>query len=142
MLYRFIGVSLCIVGVIFNEWVIRFISSGEIIFDSIIKSLVVIAVQLFFILLGAYIFRAGKNALQNISLSAASILIIIILMELILNIPALQSLDSSTPLWIPWKYKIISREINRSHEIVSRKNTYGFNDQNHNFKKSDSTIKG
>lgn len=134
-IYKIIGIIFIVAGVFFNEWIFNQLLNYETNLFSSIKSLIIIAFQLIIILIGYSLYRNGKVALQNILLLCISFLIFVVLFEVTLSMPFAQDLESSTPIWIPKKYKDLTRQINKTHEETSSKNNYGFNDSNHDFKK-------
>ncbi len=132
-IYKVIGIIFIITGVFFNEWTFNQLLNYETNLFLSVKSLVVISVQLIIILMGYSLYRNGKVAFQNILLLCTSFLIFVVLLEVTLSMPFAQDLESSTPIWIPKKYKDLTRQINKQHEETSAKNKFGFNDSNHNF---------
>lgn len=114
-IYKIIGIIFIVAGVFFNEWIFNQLLNYETNLFSSIKSLIIIAFQLIIILLGYSLYRNGKVALQNILLLCISFLIFVVLFEVTLSMPFAQDLESSTPIWIPKKYKDLTRQINKTH---------------------------
>jgi len=133
------GISFIIIGVCLNEWTIKLISNYETKFDSIEKSVFLILIQILFISAGIYIIIKKKRAIQNIFILFLTLFILIVSFEIILSISYFQNLSSSAPIWIPQKYKNISIEINKRHQLKSLSNQYFFNDINRSYKKDTST---
>jgi len=137
--YKFAGMFFILSGILFNEWTFNYIASSEIQFDIIENIIIIIFFQLPAILVGIYLYLKQKKALQNIFLVFVTNLILIALLELMLSFEYFQCLSSSSPLWIPHKYKNISDNFYLQHLNEASKNKDFFNDINHSFKKKDST---
>jgi len=133
------GIILIVFGVCLNEWTIKLISNYETRFDSIEKSLCLILIQILFISVGIYIIIKKKKAIQNLFILLLTLFILVVSLEIILSISYFQNLSSSAPIWIPQKYKNISIEINKRHQLKSLSNKYLFNDNNRPYKKDFST---
>jgi lysophospholipase L1-like esterase len=134
--YNILGALLIISGIMLNEWTIKYISNYETRYDSIEKSLLNIFIQVLFVSIGIYILVYKKKAIQNILLLTITSFVLIIILELVLSFSCLQNLSSDEPIWIPYKYKEISNNFNRSHQKESHNNKYGFNDTNHSYDKT------
>jgi len=132
--YKIIGIIFIVSAVILNEWTINQLLNYETNLYSTIKSLIIFSFQLISISIGYFLYRKGKVAFQNILLLFISFLIFVVLLEIILSMPFAQDLESSAPIWIPKKYKDLTRQINKQHDETSSKNKFGFNDSNHTFK--------
>jgi hypothetical protein len=136
-LIKVIGYTIILIGVLINEFSIKFISDSETRFASTDKSLILILLQLLVILIGLYIIRKGKVALQNLLLAFLSMLISFILLEIILVLFTKFSIEDDHPVYVPLEYKVLDWAINRKHKDRSDANIYGFNDTNHRYKKPD-----
>ena len=138
-MHRVLGIILISLGVCLNEWTIKFISNYETRFDSIEKSLFLIFIQILIISIGIYILIKKQRAFKNLSLLFLTLFILVVFFEIILSISYFQNLSSSSPIWIPQKYKNISVELNKRHQQKALRNKYLFNDINHSHKKDIST---
>ncbi|KAF0155076.1 MAG: hypothetical protein FD159_2332 [Syntrophaceae bacterium] len=134
-LCRILGISLMIAGVVLNEWVIQFLSQGQAKFGEIEKSVFLVTVEIFLVLLGLLIFRYKKVALQNLLLVFCSIFFTFGILEIGLRY-APSNLEQEAPLWIPYEQKMMNARINEAHNTRSKLNRYGFNDQEYALRKA------
>jgi hypothetical protein len=134
-LYQILGVFLIISGVVLNEWVIKFLSQGQVKLAEIEKRIFLVAVEFFLVLLGFLIFRYKKAVLQNLLLVFCSIFFTFGILEIGLKyVPS--NLENEAPLWIPYEHKMLNARINEVHNTRSKLNRYGFNDQEHSLRKA------
>jgi len=134
-LYKILGVSLVISGVVLNEWTIKVISQGQVKFAETEKQIFLAIVDVFLILLGFLIFRYKKTVLQNLLLVICSIFFSFWVLEIGLNhVPS--NLKTDSPIWIPYKQKMLNNQINQIHQDKAKLNSYGFNDKEHSPRKS------
>ena len=134
-LYQILGVSLIITGVLLNEWVINFLSKGQVAFAEIEKRVILVTAEIVLVLLGLLVFRYKKAALQNLMIVFCSIFFTFGILEIVLKyVPS--NLQKEAPLWIPYKQKMINARINEIHIARSKLNRYGFNDQEHALRKA------
>jgi lysophospholipase L1-like esterase len=134
-LYKALGISLIIVGVVLNEWVIKYLSAEQVKFAEIEKRIFIVTVEIFLVLLGFLIFRYKKIALQNLLLVFCSVFFTFGILEIGLKyVPS--NLENEAPLWIPYEQKMMNARINEVHNTKSKLNRYGFNDQEHSFRKA------
>lgn len=133
------GILIIISGIFLNEWTIKLFSNHQTKFDSFEKSLFLIIIQILIISVGVYIIVKKNVAIQNLLLLLFTLIVFTAILEIILSIPYFQQLSSSSPLWIPQKYKNYNERINETHRRMSSENKYNFNDVNHPYKKEDST---
>jgi hypothetical protein len=132
-LYKFLGLALIGSGIIFNEWMIRFLSSGQVRFAEPEKRYLLIALEAILILLGFFIYLYKKNALQNMLLLLCSVLFALGMLEVGLRfVPT--TLESEAPLWIPYEHKRVNARIQEKHLQQSKGNRHGFNDREHAFR--------
>lgn len=132
---KVIGYTFIIAGSILNEFTIKWISGYETKFANVDKSIILIIVELSIILIGIYILRKGKTAIQNLLFAFSSVIIFFVLLEIILSIFYQNNINEDHPIFIPLKYKKLNWEINEAHIKKSNSNYYGFNDVNHDYKK-------
>ncbi len=133
-LCKILGLSLIIAGVVFNEWVIQFLSQGQVKFAEIEKRVFLVTVEILLALLGFLILRYKKSALQNLLLVFISIFFTFGLLEIGLRfVPS--NLEDDAPLWIPYEQKMINEQINERHRAKSKLNRHGFNDHDHPLRK-------
>lgn len=134
-LYQILGVFLIISGVVLNEWVIKFLSQGQIKIAEIEKRVLLAIVEIFLVFLGLLILRYKKVVLQNLLLVFCSIFFSFGILEIGLKyVPS--NLEKEAPIWIPYEQKMINTRINQSHKTRSRLNRYGFNDNEHSLRKA------
>ncbi len=139
-LYKILGVSLIIAGIVLNEWVIQFLSQGQVKFAEVEKRVFLVTVEIFLVLLGLVILRYKKVALQNLSLIFCSILFSLGVVEIGLKyVPS--NLEHEAPTWIPYEQKMINARINEVHDARSKLNRYGFNDREHSPRKTPGIIR-
>ena len=129
------GYIFIVAGLLLNELTIKWISGYETKFATADKSIILIIVELFIILVGVYILRKGKTAIQNLLLAFFSIIIFFVLLEIILSIFYQNNIYDDHPIFIPLKYKELNWEINEVHIKKTGYNHYGFNDINHSYEK-------
>jgi len=133
--YKILGLCLIISGVFLNEWVIKFLSSGQVKFAEIEKRIFLFSFEISLVLLGFLIFRYKKIVLQNLLLVVCSVFFTFGILEIGLKY-APSNLEDEAPLWTPHKYKMMNAKINEFHHTKSRLNRHGFNDQDHSFRKA------
>jgi hypothetical protein len=138
--YDIIGCSIIAYGIVFNEYTIKtFLKLGSQ-FNSPIKSILLVSVELVIIFIGVFIIRKKKQAIGELVVCGLSIIISLFVMELLLSMKAFDNLSSESPIWVPAKYKQISMQFSRIHNKKSMLNEYGFNDVNHTKVKKDKSI--
>ena len=130
LLYRILGVFLIASGVLLNEWVIKFLSRGEVKFAEIEKQVLLAIFEISLIVLGFLILRYKKVVLQNLLLIFCSIFLTFGILELGLKY-APSNVEKEAPAWIPYEQKMVNNRINQSHQARSRLNRHGFNDKDH-----------
>jgi len=125
-LYKILGISLVISGVVLNEWTIKVISQGQVKFAETEKQIFLAIVDICLIFLGLLIFRYKKTVLQNLLLVICSIFFSFWVLEIGLNhVPS--NLETDSPIWIPYKQKMLNNQINQIHQDKAKLNSYGFN---------------
>jgi hypothetical protein len=129
-LYRILGLSLILSGVVLNQWTIKFIFQGQVKFAETEKQVFLAIVEICLVCLGVLIFRYKKVVLQNILLILCSVFFTFGILEIGLKFVH-SNLEYEAPLWIPYEQKMINSRINEKHQIRSGLNRYGFNDQEH-----------
>lgn len=134
-LYQTLGAFLIILGVLLNEWVIRFLSAETVNFAETEKRFFLLLVESILVLLGLSIFRYKKSALQNLLLVLGSIFFSLGVMEIGLRLLP-SNLEQEAPLWIPYEQRMTNTRINEVHKKISKLNRYGFNDQEHSPRKT------
>jgi hypothetical protein len=133
--YRILGGGFILTGIILNEWVIKYLTHGQVKFAEIEKQILIAMVNICLVVLGILIIRYQKIAFQNMLLFSASVIVTFGFLEVGLRfIPP--DLESESPRWIPHHYKLQNIAINQEHKIRSKVNPYGFNDMVHPFKKN------
>jgi len=133
-----LAASLILAGAAVNQLVIENFFPGTILFNSWIKSLLLLGIQSLIMVTGIYLYLKGVDALKNLAALAFGIVLSVVLLEFILMFPFSQQLDNPSPIWIPQKYRLLNDEINNKHRAISASNPYGFNEQVHPLKKPDS----
>lgn len=137
---RILGLLLIASGLLFNEWVIKFLSHGKSHFAEVEKQIFLLSCEAVLIVLGFLIFRYKKTALQNLLLVFCSVFVTFGALEILLQyMPA--NLAQEAPLWIPYDQKMVNIRINQSHQERSRQNRYGFNDGEHALRKPPGTTR-
>jgi len=132
---QILGIFLIISGVVLNEWVIKFLSRGEVNFAEIEKRVFLLIFEIFLVLIGVLLLRYKRVALQNILLILCSTLFTLGTLELGLKfIPS--NLEEDAPKWIPYEQKMANLRINQKHQDISILNRYGFNDKERALRKS------
>lgn len=125
--YRILGTCFILAGITLNEWVIKYLTHGQVRFAETEKQILMAVINVCFILLGILIIRYQKTAMQNLLLVCASVVVTLGFLEFALRfIPP--DLESESPRWIPHRYKLQNNAINQEHKIRSTANPYGFND--------------
>lgn len=128
--YQILGISLIISGVALNEWTIKFIFQGQVKFAEIEKQIFLALVDIFLVVLGFIIFKYKKTVLQNLLLIMCSVFFSFWILEIGLKfVPS--NLETESPLWTPYKQKMLNKQINQIHTDKAKLNVYGFNDTEH-----------
>ncbi|GMU87057.1 MAG: hypothetical protein AMXMBFR48_22980 [Ignavibacteriales bacterium] len=130
-----LAVIMILAGAALNQLVIENFFPGTILFNSWIKSVLLLGIQFVIIATGIYLYTRGMVAVKNLAVLSFGIIVSIVLLELILMFPFTQQLDNPSPLWIPQKYRHLNDYINEQHKKNSGANPYGFNEQAHPLKK-------
>jgi lysophospholipase L1-like esterase len=138
--YNVTGYIIIAAGILFNEFFIKSVLKWGNKFDTPVKSILLLCLELIIILTGIYIIRKKKQAVTNLSVFILSLVVFLLALELLLSLKAFESLSSQSPLWIPAKYKDISTQFFRTHNDKSKLNKYGFNDVNHTRVKKDNSV--
>lgn len=139
-LCQIVGILLIVAGLVLNEWVIQFLSQGQVKFAELEKRIFLALVELMLVLLGYLLLRYKITALQNLLLVLCSIFFSFGMVEIGLKYID-SNLEEEAPTWIPYKQKMINAQINQHHQIRSRLNPYGFNDKEHPFRKDPDVIR-
>lgn len=116
--YRILGGGFILTGIILNEWVIKYLTHGQVKFAEIEKQILIAMVNICLVVLGILIIRYQKIAFQNMLLFSASVIVTFGFLEVGLRfIPP--DLESESPRWIPHHYKLQNIAINQEHKIRS-----------------------
>ena len=132
---KIVGYIFIAIGIILNEFTIKWISAYETKFVTADKSINLILFEICIIFIGIYILRHGKTAIQNLLLVLSSIIVFLVVLEIVLTIFYQSDINDDHPVYIPLKYKKMDWEINEKHIVNSKTNHYGFNDINHDYEK-------
>jgi hypothetical protein len=138
--YNFIGYSIVAIGIFFNEYTIKHLLHWGGQFNSITKSVLFAIIDISIILIGVFIMRQKKQAIIKLIISFLSITLLFVFMECLLSLNTFDNLSSEKPIWIPAKYKNISKEFNKLHNDKSKFNEFGFNDVNHSKQKKSKSV--
>ncbi len=133
-LYQILGIALIVSGVVLNEWTIKFIFQGQAKFAEVEKQFFLALIDIFLVVLGFLIFKYKKSVLQNLLLIMCSVFFSFWILEIGLKfVPS--NLETEAPLWIPYKQKMLNKQINQIHQNKAKLNSYGFNDNEHSLHK-------
>ncbi len=127
------GTVLFIVGIVLFVYFLYSVLHGTYDYE-IIKTIIVIIIISIVFLAGIMLYN-NPDALRNFFLLITTIFVILIIFEVILSTGYFDNLDSDTPIWIPYRYRVMDEMINKKHFIKSSKNKYGFNDINRSYKR-------
>jgi len=133
--YKVLGYLIITFGLLFNEFTIKIITNNNSKFATIDRSIVLILFQIVVIFIGYYIIKVKKKAFLNLITLFLSFFVVFTFVEFTLSYLWKADLQGDQPLWIPYKYKKINREINIRHKNNALKNRFGFNDINYPPKK-------
>ncbi len=125
--FDILGYLIILSGVVFNQWVIKFMTHGQVKFEEVEKRIFLAAINVTLVLIGILIVRYKKAAIQNLLLFCCAVIFSFGLIEIGLRYFPL-SADTESPKWIPYRFKVVNNQINRNHLERSKLNPYGFND--------------
>lgn len=133
-LYKLLGLSLILSGVILNQWTIKFFFQGQVKLAETEKQIFLVIIEILLVFLGLLIIRYKKVALQNLLLVFCSIFFTFGILEVGLKyVPS--NLENEAPLWTPYKQKMMNTRINEIHNTRSKLNRFGFNDREHSLRR-------
>ena len=68
------------------------------------------------------------SQLLNLLILIFSLAFLLTIMEIILSTGHFDNLADDKPIWVPYRYRVMSDEINSKHCLTSNENEFGFND--------------
>jgi len=135
---KIIGVAFVFSGVILFLYFIYSILNGFYEYD-LIKTGLVLLINSILVILGLYVKRDIEN-FRNILLLFITIFFLLTMFELVLSTGYFDNLDSDSPIWIPYRYRLQDDNINNKHRLKAEQNKYGFNDINRKFKRESNNV--